>query len=263
MSNTKWVAGLCTGTYRETIMQGIAQVPGILIQITDSDLAWEELKQSQDEWTNAESVHLPGVARMKQESYLPKPPVPSRAGIQLSRPPQRVQVHTAHDFQKTAVRWPGRYGRTARQSQTDHSHVPCSCLALQGTGRERTMGMKDPSKPCTFPRVPPSSTPISVATANPKLSLWAWCTVCISDVNEEDTGELEELGAGRESCKALKDTGEEKQRVTVASEVLRIGPSGQDGCQWDHQPHAIVVWVAFPHLFYLQMLPKWLLEIHR
>lgn len=55
--------------------------------------------------------------------------------------------------------------------------------------------------------------------------------MCISDVNEEDTGELEELGAGRESCKALKDTGEEKQRVTVASEVLRIGPSGQDGCQ--------------------------------
>lgn len=85
-------------------MQGIAQVPGILIQITDSDLAWEELKQSQDEWTNAESVHMPGVARMKQESYLPKPPVPSGAGIQLSRPPQRVQVHTVHDFQKTAVR---------------------------------------------------------------------------------------------------------------------------------------------------------------
>ncbi|MGE9716308.1 hypothetical protein ACQP3F_32445, partial [Escherichia coli] len=42
MSNTKLVAWLCTGTYREEIIQGIAQVPGIVIQIIDGDLAWKE-----------------------------------------------------------------------------------------------------------------------------------------------------------------------------------------------------------------------------
>lgn len=151
MSNTKWVARLCTGTCRDKCKASL---------------------RYQGDWSNYETVILPGKSwnRAKMNGQMQNVYI-----CQASQGSNRRATYQSHlwgytyqdhhrgcrctqycDLQKTAVRWPGGYGRTVRQSQTDPSHCPCSHLALQRGGRERTVGMKDhhalhlPQSPSVF-----------------------------------------------------------------------------------------------------------------
>lgn len=183
-------------------MQSIAQVPGWLSQLIGSDLAWKELKQSQDEWTNAECVHLPGVQgsnrRATYQSHL--------WGYTYQDHHRGCRCTQYCDLQMTAVRWLAGYGRTVRQSQMDHSH--CLCLA-------RTMGMKDHHDPAPSPE----------SLCLPLPSLWPLLTQssqlkrgspCTSDMLTKKG--LEKMGVGRE--RKLWEIGRQEgrdPRVTAAS----------------------------------------------